>query len=136
MVHAAGCDSFCTGSDGSSLLTGEYIGLARAPVDEEPPVSLESEPQPSVSTEPPVKVEIFHDERGMSWVRVVSVVDRVTVQDVRLNRGGCDVNPGAGQVKNDRVLQFGMNYDHPLFCPSLLEIEVTTDVGVWTFAVN
>ncbi|WNV46004.1 hypothetical protein [Aeromonas phage AerS_266] len=75
-------------------------------------------------------------------IRLTSVVDQVTVNNVIVNRGGCD-RPSLGNPKSGTVIRFGQSKDWRwmVFNPNngnsypceVLEIVVKTSEGDWTY---
>lgn len=75
-------------------------------------------------------------------VRLTSVTDQVTVNNVIVNRGGCD-RPSLGNPGKGTVLKFGQSKDWRwmVFNPNngntypceVLEIKVQTSEGDWNF---
>ena len=76
---------------------------------------------------------------------VTSVSDDVSIYEIKLNRGNCGGvynDEMKGKVKDERhsrfindpiLLNYGQKYSHFISCPELLEVQVSTDKGEWTF---
>lgn len=93
-------------------------------------------------SEPPVSVEIEHAQDLViptPVLKVTSVVKEVTVTDITVNRGNCDVTGyairfmGSGPDKGLPItLKFG-EYIRQLSCDNLIETTIATNKGDFVF---
>ena len=89
---------------------------------------------PAVS---PVKINFLTNESWdhMSDLKVQSTVDSVTITGVKVNRGNCTVNKIEPNQVLNLPLGFSASRTFTLYCNprDILEVEINTDQGVWTF---
>jgi len=90
-------------------------------------------------SEPPVSVEIEQEQGFGPYLKVTSVVKEVTVTDITVNRGNCDVTGyairfmGSGPDKGLPItLKFG-EYIRQLSCDNLIETTIATNKGDFVF---
>lgn len=84
-------------------------------------------------TNAPVKVEQqgFESYGNATYAAIVTaVVDSVTINSLVVNRGNCDVG---GYLSFPMTLKFGNSINTGYTCMHILEVEVGTDQGSWTF---
>jgi len=129
-VLAAGCEESCVSPDVAALLSGSY---ALTTVATNYGQNLNAQPEAPID-QAPIQVELTGEViRSGLWlnsVKVVSLVDDVTIQDIVINRGNCKLI-GTGESQ----LGFGQSttYVTTPGCPDILEVEVITNLGVWAF---
>ena len=68
----------------------------------------------------------------MSILKIQSVVDEVTIQDVHLNRGNC---PLYAKMNSPRKATFGnwISVDANCNKNKIIEVTISTDQGDWIF---
>lgn len=142
-VRTSNCEESCTSELGLSRLSGLYLrkSLGASSIDEEL-VGAAQEP-----AESPVMIEVSPGAGSVTIVKVVGRMDQVVVHDVIANRGNCPVWIGGIQALSGNLqpakamnqqLAFGETADfyiNNVQC-RLLEVEVNTDAGAWTFAIQ
>lgn len=90
-----------------------------------------------IPTESPIKINFLPNESWdhMSNLKVQATVDAVTITGVKVNRGNCTVN----KIEPNQVLNLPLGFSgartFTLYCNprDILEVEINTDQGVWTF---
>jgi len=90
-------------------------------------------------SEPPVSVEREQDKFG-PFVKVTSVVNEITVTDIKLNRGNCGVTRsvlfmGSGPLRDLPItLKFGEDISKSISsCENLIETTIATNKGDFVF---
>lgn len=142
-VLAAGCESSCVSPLAAGALSGTYVlqPSLDEPNDEQPPSTT-----PALS-EPPVSVDIVPGAGSVTIIRVVSKMDQVVVLDVIANRDNCPAWIGGIQALSGNLqpakgmnqqLAFGETADYYINNAQcrLIEVEVNTDAGAWTFTIQ
>lgn len=85
----------------------------------------------------PIKVQFGFmpnnfDKTTYGVVYITSIVEKVTIQSVVVNRGNC--YPSAGNPKSSLILNFGEAHAYKFNkCSDVIEAVVTTDQGQWTY---
>jgi len=90
-----------------------------------------------IPTDSPIKIEFLPNQSWdhMSNLKIQSKVDAVTITGIKVNRGRCQVE----NLKPDHVLNLQLGFASfktvALYCNmrDILEVEISTDQGVWTF---
>jgi len=82
-----------------------------------------------VSKDCPLRVENYYDyEFKFFEIKIASLVDSITIRDIKLNRGNCSLSSGYSDFPHK--LKFGGTRYYPHYCKSLLEAEIKTDKGI------
>ena len=88
------------------------------------------------SSKAPVELELSQKRTGFGdiwpYLTITSIVDSVTIQDVKLNRGNVTWTEAN---KFPKTLKFGRSIGGH-FLATLKEVEVQTDKGTWTFTFD
>ncbi|MCR6591697.1 hypothetical protein [Campylobacter insulaenigrae] len=78
--------------------------------------------------------------RYVKYLSITSLVDSVKITNIIPNRGKCKVGGllDKDKAKIDKILSYGETWDYiPLVgCDKVLEVQVETDHGDWTFSFN
>ena len=81
----------------------------------------------------PVEVQPLSNANS-TVIRIESVVDTLTVYNVKLNRGNAKLDSLAKTEKDFPItLKFGEFFSVITWTPSVREIKIQTDQGDWTF---
>ncbi len=94
----------------------------------------------------PIEVSLYTQGRSNS-IDITSLVDSVKIKNVIINRKKCDVNTinSRGWITNfseaikdkPMILNFGQTSSKIFtLCDKILEVNVETDYGDWTFSFN
>ncbi|HCT39762.1 MAG TPA: hypothetical protein DF427_01000 [Moraxellaceae bacterium] len=84
--------------------------------------------------EAPVTVEIGQSQAwGTPQIEITSIVDGVTVKEVKVNRGNCTAAP---YQELPRDLAMGTTLIAVPGCPNVVEVAVSTDKGNYDFSFN
>ncbi|SEL24089.1 hypothetical protein [Acinetobacter sp. DSM 11652] len=88
----------------------------------------------TIPKESPIKISLEPNpaHNFMSILKIQSVVDEVTVQDVHLNRGNC---PLYAKMNSPRKVTFGnwISVDANCNKNKIIEVTISTDQGDWIF---
>lgn len=82
-------------------------------------------------SEPPVSVELGHNQFGQPDVKITSIIDEVTVKDITLNRGNCKAETRSPLPK---TIKFGQSFNAVSACQNLIEISLSTSKGDFDFS--
>ncbi|WP_257936614.1 hypothetical protein UPTC5083_00184 [Campylobacter lari] len=78
--------------------------------------------------------------RNVKYLNITSLVDSVKITNIIPNRGKCKVGGVLDKngIKIDKTLSYSQTWDYiPLVsCSKILEVQVETDHGDWTFSFN
>jgi hypothetical protein len=131
----------CEGEEVSKSPNKEELGIGLSESclnnffsDSEQNLQSTEQPVPTVS---PVRINFLTNQSWdhMSDLKVQSTVDSVTITGVKINRGNCSVNKIEPNQLLHIPLAFSASRTFTLYCNprDILEVEITTDQGVWTF---
>jgi len=116
------------------FMSGKVLAVALAQATQKAPAPV------AQSTERPIRVNVKPGVREGLLISITSTVNEVIIQNVLANRGNTHLfdiaNPLSlfGAPFQPRALKFGQTAQYGTLEPSIIELEVQTNLGSWRFA--
>lgn len=89
--------------------------------------------------ESPVKLELYNKQNPL-WnfpylsAKVISVSDKVTIKDITINKGNCNLLNSKHKERMPAQIAFGQSFELAFENCDVIEVGVSTDKGDWYFS--